>query len=108
MELRDLEAYGEPGTLVYLADCAEQMHHVPAASVDAVFADLPYWLSNGGVTVTCGRLVCADKGSRDRLLGLGENHRLDLQSRSVSQCILRSEAALWVSSEMLGTTTKDL
>jgi len=30
---------------------------MPAGSVDAIFADPPYRLSNGGVTVKSGRLV---------------------------------------------------
>jgi hypothetical protein len=29
MELRDLESYGEPGTVVYLADCVELMRLMP-------------------------------------------------------------------------------
>ena len=48
MELRDLEAYGEPGAVVYLADCVELMRLMPAGSVDVIFADPPYRLSTGG------------------------------------------------------------
>ena len=56
MELRDLETFGEPGAVVYLADCIDLMRLMPAGSVDAVFADPPYRLSNGGVTVKNGRV----------------------------------------------------
>ena len=37
--------------MVYLADCVELMGLIPAGSVDALFADPPYRLSGGGVTV---------------------------------------------------------
>ena len=70
MELRDLEAYGEPGAVVYRADCFELMRLVPAGSVDVVFADPPYRLSTGGVSVKGGRLVPVDKGAWDRSLGI--------------------------------------
>jgi site-specific DNA-methyltransferase (adenine-specific) len=39
VELRDLESYGEPGTVVYLADCLQFMPLMPPESVDVVFAD---------------------------------------------------------------------
>ena len=69
MELRDLEAYGEPGAVVYLADCVELMRLMPVGSVDVIFADPPYRLSSGGVTVRSGRLAPVDKGSWDRSKG---------------------------------------
>ena len=39
MELGGLEAYGEPGTIVYRADCVELTRFMPAGSVDAIFAN---------------------------------------------------------------------
>jgi site-specific DNA-methyltransferase (adenine-specific) len=69
VELRDLEAYGEPGAVVYLADCVELMRLMPAGKVDVIFADPPYRLSTGGVTVRSGRLAPVDKGGWDRSLG---------------------------------------
>jgi site-specific DNA-methyltransferase (adenine-specific) len=47
--------------VIYLADCVELMRLMPAGSVDAVFADQPYRLSNGGVTIKNGRLESVDK-----------------------------------------------
>ena len=62
MELRDLKSYGEPGAIVYRTDSMELMSLMPPASVDVIFADPPYRLSGGGVTVKSGRLVPVDKG----------------------------------------------
>ena len=69
MELRDLEAYGEPGAIVYRVDCVEFMRLMPAGSVDVVFADPPCRLSTGGVSVRSGRLAPVDKGEWDRSRG---------------------------------------
>jgi site-specific DNA-methyltransferase (adenine-specific) len=70
VELRNLRAFGEPGTIVYLADCVELMKIMPPGSVDVVFADPPYRLSRGGVTVKNGRLAPVDKGAWDRSMGM--------------------------------------
>ena len=67
--LRDLKDYGEPGAVVYLADCVRLMRLMPASSVDVIFADPPYRLSGGGVTVKSGRLESVDKGAWDRSMG---------------------------------------
>ncbi len=69
MALRDLKSFGEPGAMVYLADCVELMRLMPAGCVDVVFADPPYRLSGGGVTVKCERLASVDKGDWDRSKG---------------------------------------
>jgi hypothetical protein len=69
--LRDLESCGEPGAEVYLADRVRLMRLMPEGGcVDAVFADPPYRLSGGGVTVKSGRVASVDKGSWDRSLGV--------------------------------------
>src|SRR5918992_1676490 len=69
--VRGLQAFGESGAIVYLADCVELMKIIPPGSVDVVFADLPYRLSRGGVTVKNGRLAPVDKGAWDRSIGFG-------------------------------------
>jgi site-specific DNA-methyltransferase (adenine-specific) len=69
VELRDFESYGEPGAIVYRADCVELMRLMPAGSVDLIFADPPYRLSNGGMSVKNGRLAPVDKGAWDRSKG---------------------------------------
>jgi site-specific DNA-methyltransferase (adenine-specific) len=67
--LHELQSYGEPGAVVYLADCVELMRLMPPECVDAIFADPPYRLSGGGVTVKSGRLAPVDKGEWDRSMG---------------------------------------
>ncbi len=67
--LRDLKSFGEPGTIIYLADCVELMRLMPAGCVDVIFADPPYRLSGGGVTVKSGRIAPVDKGGWDRSTG---------------------------------------
>ncbi len=98
MELRELETFGEPGAAVYLADCIEFMRLMPAGSVDAVFADPPYRLSNGGVTVEGGRLASVDKGNWDRSLGsFGEDHAFNERWLREARRVLKPGGTIWVS-----------
>jgi site-specific DNA-methyltransferase (adenine-specific) len=98
VELRDLEAYGEPGAVVYRTDCLELMRLMPPGSVDVVFADPPYRLSRGGVTVKSGRLALVDKGSWDRSLGSFEkDHEFNVRWLRGARRVLKNDGTLWVS-----------
>ena len=97
MELRDLEAYGEPGAVVYLADCVELMRLMPVGSVDVIFADPPYRLSSGGVTVRSGRLAPVDKGSWDRSKGFRKDHGFNVRWLREARRVLKPDGTLWVS-----------
>jgi site-specific DNA-methyltransferase (adenine-specific) len=70
VDLRDFQAFGEPGAMVYLADCVDLMKIMPPGSIDVVFADPPYRLSTDGVTVKSGRLAPVYKGAWDRSMGV--------------------------------------
>src|SRR5919107_5987177 len=50
------------------------MKIIPSGSVDVVFADPPYRLSRGGVTVKSGKLASVDKGAWDRSMGSVRTH----------------------------------
>ena len=98
MELRDFETCGEPGAIVYRADCVELMRLMPPGSVDAIFADPPYRLSRGGVTVKNGRLASVDKGGWDRSLGSFEkDHEFNVRWLRAARRVLKPGGTLWVS-----------
>src|SRR5215217_1934502 len=96
VELRDFQAFGEPGAIVYLADCVELMKIIPPGSVDVVFADPPYRLSRGGVTVKSGRLAPVDKGDWDRSMGFAEDHLFNVRWLKEACRILKADGTIWV------------
>jgi site-specific DNA-methyltransferase (adenine-specific) len=96
VDLRDLQAFGEPGAIVYLADCMDLMKIIPPGSVDVVFADPPYRLSRGGVTVKSGRLAPVDKGAWDRSMGFAEDHRFNVRWLKEACRILKPDGTIWV------------
>ena len=79
--------YGEPpapfyaspdSTLrLYQADALDLLRRMRGESVDMVFADPPYFLSNGGITCVGGRMVKVDKGGWDK--SAGHHRRPQLQ-----------------------------
>ncbi len=82
--------------MVYRVDCVKLMDLMPAESVDVIFADPPYRLSTGGVTVKGGRLAPVDKGSWDRSRGLREDHKFNLRWLKAARRILKPDGTLWV------------
>ncbi len=54
---------------IYQGDCLEILAAIPGDSVDLIFADPPYSLSNDGITCHAGRMVSVNKGDWDRSQG---------------------------------------
>ena len=54
---------------IYQADCLDILAAIPENSVDLVFADPPYFLSNGGITCHAGKMVSVHKGDWDKSRG---------------------------------------
>jgi site-specific DNA-methyltransferase (adenine-specific) len=54
---------------IYQGDCLEILAAIPEDTVDLIFADPPYFLSNDGITCHAGRMVSVNKGAWDRSKG---------------------------------------
>ena len=55
---------------LYLGDVIETLSKLPEESVDLIFADPPYNLSNDGFTCHAGRRVSVNKGNWDKSSGI--------------------------------------
>ncbi len=64
---------------------------------DMIFADPPYFLSNGGISCKSGKQVSVDKGSWDKSLGAEQNHEFNLEWLSLCQQLLKPNGTIWVS-----------
>lgn len=60
----------EPIYKLLHGNCINEMKNLPEKSIDMIFADPPYRLSNGGVTCSSGKMVSVDKGKWDKSAGL--------------------------------------
>ncbi len=85
---------------LFLGDCIELLNQVPDDCVDVIFADPPYFLSNGGITCHAGKMVPVHKGDWDKSKGAAENHAFNLSWLQACQRVLKPNGTIWVS----GTT----
>jgi site-specific DNA-methyltransferase (adenine-specific) len=86
-----------PGWALVGGDCIEALDRLPPRSVDLVFADPPYHLSNGGTTCQGGRRVRVDKGSWDASRGVEADHAFQRQWLSACRRVLKPSGSIWVS-----------
>ncbi len=91
---------------LYQGDCLDILAAIPASSVDLVFADPPYFLSNGGITCHAGKMVSVHKGDWDKLPGpdLGpvrarydKVHEFNTAWLAAAQRVLKPNGSIWVS-----------
>ncbi len=68
----------------------------PAGRFDAIFADPPYFLSNGGITCHAGKMVKVDKGDWDVSRGPELNHEFNTEWLRRCQRVLKPNGTLWV------------
>ena len=66
--------YEKPRFKLYYANCLDVLSGLPENSVDMIFADPPYMLSNGGFTVHAGKRVSVNKGEWDKSNEIGRAH----------------------------------
>lgn len=80
-----------------LGDCVELMNSLPAASVDMIFADPPYNLSNDGYSVHAGKRVSVNKGDWDKSKGVEAD--FDFHFRWIEACrrVLKENGTIWIS-----------
>jgi site-specific DNA-methyltransferase (adenine-specific) len=82
---------------LYHGDCLQILAAMPPDCVDLIFADPPYFLSNGGITCHAGKMVSVNKGAWDRSRGAAENHEFNLSWLAAAQRVLKPNGSIWVS-----------
>ncbi len=82
---------------LYHADCIDVLPAIEKNSVDLIFADPPYNLSNGGLTCKSGKFVSVNKGDWDKSHGLLNDFRFTLKWLKECKHVLKPEGTIWVS-----------
>ena len=67
---------------------------------DMVFADPPYFLSNGGLTVDHGEIVSVNKGDWDKSKGIASVNDFNRQWLTLVREVMKEEATIWISGTM--------
>ena len=82
--------------MLYQGDCVKVMQTMTNGSVDMIFADPPYFLSNGGLSVSNGRIVSVDKGEWDKASNY--NNIKEFTESWISECfrVLKKDGTIWI------------
>ena len=62
-----------------------------------IFADPPYFLSSGGISVQSGKVVCVDKGDWDKSMSPEEINEFNLKWLSMCREKLKDNGTIWIS-----------
>lgn len=85
---------------LYQGNCLEYLDETaakhPEGFFDCIFADPPYFLSNGGITCHAGRMVKVDKGEWDKSRGPELNHEFNTEWLRRCQRALKPNGTIWV------------
>jgi len=89
--------YSDKFNTIINNDCLEVLARLPDDSIDMIFADPPYLLSNNGFTCQNGRMVNVNKGKWDKSKGF-ENDEI-FHNTWIQACkrVLKPEGTIWIS-----------
>lgn len=64
---------------------------------DMIFADPPYFLSSGGISVQSGKVVCVDKGDWDKSMSQEDINDFNMKWLSLCREKLKDNGTIWIS-----------
>lgn len=62
-----------------------------------IFADPPYFLSSGGISIHSGKVVCVDKGNWDKSMSQDDINSFNLKWLSLCREKLKDNGTIWIS-----------
>lgn len=87
----------EDDFILYHGDSLKLLDELPENSIDMIFADPPYNLSNDGFTCHAGRAVSVNKGEWDKSNGLEKDFDFHLSWIAACKRALKSSGTIWIS-----------
>ena len=83
--------------VLYNTDSIGLLSTLPENSIDMIFADPPYNLSNGGFSVHAGKRVSVNKGQWDASKGFADDYAFHYRWMEACRRVLKPHGTLWVS-----------
>jgi len=81
-------------------DCVNILNSMPENSVDMIFADPPYFLSNGGISCKAGKVVSVNKAEWDKSNGLDKDFEFTYNWINACKRVLKDNGTIWISGTM--------
>lgn len=90
-------AYCTEMELLIEGDTFSALNTIIPGSVDMIFADPPYFLSNDGITCHSGRMVSVNKGEWDKSFGVEAKHEFNRRWIRMCKQVLSPNGTIWIS-----------
>jgi site-specific DNA-methyltransferase (adenine-specific) len=89
--------FEDESSILLCADTFRTLSKLKESSVDMIFADPPYFLSNDGITCQAGKMVSVNKAEWDKGKTAVDRHHFN--SHWLAQCykVLKPNGTIWVS-----------
>lgn len=82
-------------------DMFDIIKSIKRESIDVIFADPPYFLSNDGITCKSGKMVSVNKGGWDRIPSgsndVNEKHKFNRRWIRMCKRVLKQNGTIWIS-----------
>jgi site-specific DNA-methyltransferase (adenine-specific) len=96
-KIKDKPYFLKDNFVLYKENCLNILQQIPENSIDMVFADPPYMLSNGGFTVHAGKMVSVNKGDWDKSKGVKEDFDFHVKWIEAVRRVLKPSGTIWIS-----------
>lgn len=92
-----MEVYKDNYAKLVLDDSFEFLETIEPQSIDLIFADPPYFLSDGGFTCKSGKMVSVDKGKWDTSRSIADKHEFNRTWIHKCKSILKPNGSILIS-----------
>lgn len=89
--------YSSQDIALFQGDCLSLLNRIKKDSIDLIFADPPYFLSNDGITCHGGRMVSVNKADWDKIESFSEKHNFNRKWIRKCKQVLKPSGSIWIS-----------
>lgn len=89
--------WGSVNSKLYLGNSIDLLRNFEQDSIDLIFADPPYNLSNNGTSVHAGKRVSVNKGDWDKSLGTENDFKFHYEWIEACKRVLKPNGSIWIS-----------
>lgn len=89
-------AWAMKDAAIWRGESLDLFEGLPEASIDCIWTDPPYFLSNDGFTCVAGKMVPVNKGDWDKSKGIEEDHEFNRRWLSACYRALKPAGTIWV------------
>lgn len=82
--------------MLYNDDCIKVMKTLDSESIDMIFADPPYFLSNGGKSISSGKVVSVNKGEWDKKENYQDVQKFTFEWLNECYRLMKNKSSIWV------------